>query len=268
MHPHKTIIFVIVPILLFLAAAMNSKVNIGLRHLLVIYPFLFLLGGYGMTRVEKTRYLIIGNSAGGIGAAEAIRESDRAGVVTIVSDEPYPAYSRPLISEYLVSRCPVERMLFRSPDFYDQNNIQTLFGEQVTSVDFNKQVLSMESGLILGWEKLLLATGGLPIVPRIDGVELEGVFTFNKLEDARAIDEHLSRYERRVRAVVIGGGLIGVSVTEALVKRRVDVTIVEMKDRILNTILDNESSAFEERTLRKAVQNRRGRSHVWNTLGS
>ena len=70
-----------------------------------------------MARTEKIRYLIIGNSAGGIGAAEAIREVDKAGTITIISDEPYPVYSRPLISEYLASRCPLERMLFRPPDF-------------------------------------------------------------------------------------------------------------------------------------------------------
>ena len=63
-----------------------------------------------MTSTEKTKYLIIGNSAGGIGAAEAIREVDRAGLITIISDEPYPAYSRPLISEYLGSGRPLERM--------------------------------------------------------------------------------------------------------------------------------------------------------------
>ena len=81
---------------------------------------------------------------------------------------------------------------------------------------------------------------------------MKGVFTFNKLDDARAIDEFLSQYRREVKAVVIGGGLIGVSVTEALVKRGIEVTIVEMKERILNTILDEEASALVATTLEKA----------------
>jgi NAD(P)H-nitrite reductase large subunit len=205
-----------------------------------------------MTRTEKTKYLIIGNSAGGIGAAEAIREVDRAGAITIISDEPYLAYSRPMISEYLAERCPMERMLYRPADFYEKNSIRTLLGEKVTLVDFNEPTVKLEGGRTLTCQKLLLATGGLPILPKIDGIGLKGVFFFTKLDDARAIDEFLNQYTRKVRAVVIGGGLIGVSVTEALVKRGVGVTIIEMKERILNTILDEEASALEEKALMQA----------------
>ncbi len=205
-----------------------------------------------MIRTEKTKYLIIGNSAGGIGAAEAIREVDRAGAITIISDEPYPAYSRPMISEYLAERCPIERMLYRPADFYEKNGIRTLLGEKAARVDFNERAVKLESGRTLTWQKLLLATGGLPILPKIEGIGLKGVFTFTKLDDAGAIDEFLNQYTRKVRAVVIGGGLIGVSVTEALVKRGVEVTVVEMKERILNTILDEEASALEEEALTQA----------------
>ena len=199
--------------------------------------------------MEKTKYIIIGNSAGGIGAAEAIREVDGAGTITIISDEAYPAYSRPLISEYLAGRYTLEKMLYRPAGFYEQNGIRTLLGEKVTKLDAAGHTLTLESGGTVTWEKLLLATGGTPIVPRMDGVDLQGVFTFNKLDDAMAIDEFLGRSKRRVRAVVIGGGLIGASVTEALVKRDVAVTIVEMKDRVLNTILDEEASALEAEAL-------------------
>jgi len=200
----------------------------------------------------KTGYLIIGNSAGGIGAAEAIRQVDKEGAVTIISDEPYPAYSRPLISEYLAERRPLEKMLFRLPDFYKENNVQTILGQKVTGLNISKRNIKLEDGRTITWDKLLLATGGSSIVPRIEGIELKGIFTFNKLDDAKAIDEFLKQYRREVKAVVIGGGLIGVSVTEALVKRGVGVTIVEMKERILNTILDEEASALVETTLEQA----------------
>jgi NAD(P)H-nitrite reductase large subunit len=205
-----------------------------------------------MVRTEKIKYLIIGNSAGGIGAAEAIREVDKAGAITIISDEHYPAYSRPLISEYLANRCPLERMLYRSPDFYDRNSIRALFGEKVAQVNLDEHTVKLASGRTLTWQKLLLATGGLPIVPKIEGIGLKGVFNFNKLDDARAIDEFLNQYTRKVRAVVIGGGLIGVSVTEALIKRGGKVTIVEMKEQILNTVLDEEASALAEKALMQA----------------
>jgi len=203
-----------------------------------------------MAKIEKVKYLIIGNSAGGIGAAEAIREVDKAGAITIISDEPYPVYSRPLISEYLVSRYPLERMLFRPADFYDKNRIQAILGQKVEELDIDKHAVRLENGRTIAWGRLLLATGGSPIVPQVEGIDRSGVFTFITLDDARAIDQYLSH--RVERAVVIGGGLIGVSVTEALVKRGVKVAMVEMKERILNTILDEEASALAEERLQQA----------------
>jgi NAD(P)H-nitrite reductase large subunit len=202
-----------------------------------------------MPATSEYKYLIIGNSAGGIGAAEAIREVDVKGTIAIVSDEPYPAYSRPLISNYLAEPCPIEKMLYRTPDFYEKNSIQTLFGDKVESIDPAGHTVTLDSGQKIAWKKLLLATGGTPILPDMEGNKLKGVFTFNKLDEAKAIDKFLNRYRTRVRAVVIGGGLIGVSVTEALVKRGVEVTIVEMLDRVLNTILDEETSAIEAKAL-------------------
>jgi len=203
-----------------------------------------------MAKKEKIKYLIIGNSAGGIGAAEAIREVDKAGKIAIVSAEPYPAYSRPLISEYLADRCPLEKMLFRPADFAEKNRIQTILGQKVKQVNIGEHTIRLENGRKIAWEKLLLATGGLPIVPQIEGINHSGVFTFGTLDEAKAIDQYLSH--RVERAVVVGGGLIGVSATEALVKRGVKVTIVEMKERILNTILDEEASALAEERLQQA----------------
>jgi NAD(P)H-nitrite reductase large subunit len=202
-----------------------------------------------MSVTEKVKYLIIGNSAGGIGAAEAIREVDNKGTITIISDEPYTPYSRPLISDYLAGDYTVEKMLYRPEDFYEKNNIKSILGEKVIDLDTEKHTVKLENGKPLTYQKLLLATGGSPIIPRIEGSDLQGVFTFNKLDDARAIDEFLNRYTKKIKAVVIGGGLIGASVTEALLKREVEVTIVEMKDRILNTILDEETSSMEAEAL-------------------
>lgn len=198
----------------------------------------------------STEYLIIGNSAGGIGAAEAIRESDRVGRLTIVSDEPYPAYSRPLISEYLVDRRPIEKMLFRPAGFYAENNIETVFGAAVESLDIKSRTARLHGGRDISWTKLLLATGGAPVVPPLKGADRRGVFTFTMLDNARAIDRFLGQYlKRSARAVVIGGGLIGVSVTEALVKRGVKVSIVEMKPNLLSAILDPEASGGVEKKL-------------------
>jgi len=199
--------------------------------------------------IRKTEYLIIGNSAGGIGAAEAIREVDRTNPIIIVSDEPYQAYSRPLISKYLAGERSADEMLFRPADFYSRNNIELVLGIKVQHLKLNKQITQLGTGEQIAWEKLLLATGGIPIVPKMKGGNKDGVFTFLTIKDAIAIDEFI---KDGFQAVVIGGGLIGISATEALVKRGIRVTIVEMKERILNTILDETASSIAEETLRQA----------------
>ena len=132
----------------------------------------------------QTKYLIIGNSAGGIGAAEAIRQVDKEGVLTMVSEEPYPAYSRPLISKYLAKERTLEGMLFRRSDFYDQNNILLLSGKRVTHLDIDSQTASLDDDEQISWERLLLAVGGRPIFPEMKGSDKTGVFTFTNLDDA------------------------------------------------------------------------------------
>jgi NAD(P)H-nitrite reductase large subunit len=202
-----------------------------------------------MAKGLTAKYLIIGNSAGGIAAAEAIREVDSAGSVTIVTDEPYPAYSRPLISKYLSKEREVEGMLFRPADFYSTNSISLLADNKAVQLDLDKHEVELGSGERISWQRLLIASGGTPIIPEISGLDKRGVFSFTTLDDAKAIDEFLTDGSS---AVVIGGGLIGISVTEALVKRGVSVSVVEMKDRILNTILDETGSAIATEAVKKA----------------
>jgi len=203
----------------------------------------------GKKKAIRTEYLIVGNSAGGIGAAEAIREVDKKNSIAIVSDEPYQAYSRPLISKYLAGERNVDEMLFRPVDFYSRNCVDYLLDRKVEHLSLERRVAQMASGEQIIWKKLLLATGGVPIVPKMKGGDKEGIFTFLTLKDAMAIDAFMGDGSQ---AVVIGGGLIGISVTEALMKRKAGVTVVEMKDRVLNTILDETASSIAEEVLMQA----------------
>jgi NAD(P)H-nitrite reductase large subunit len=199
--------------------------------------------------IRKTEYLIIGNSAGGIGAAEAIREVDKTNSIIIVSEESYQAYSRPLISKYLAGERSINEIMFRAADFYSKNDIELMPGIKVQHLKLNKQIAQLENGEKIMWKKLLLATGGIPIVPRMVGGDKDGIFTFLTIDDAIAIDKFI---EDGFHAVVVGGGLIGISAAEALIKRGICVTVVEMKDRILNTILDETASSIAEEAIRKA----------------
>ena len=98
------------------------------------------------TELMRTKYLIVGNSAGGIGAVEAIREVDKMGSITIISDEPYPTYSRPLISKYLTKERTLDGMLFRPLGFYSRNNITSLLGRMVKRLDLESYTVELEDG--------------------------------------------------------------------------------------------------------------------------
>ncbi len=200
-------------------------------------------------KLINTKYLIIGNSAGGIGAAEAIREIDRSSSLTIVSDEPYPAYSRPLIAKLLTAERNLEQVYFRPADFYSANNIDLISGIKVTRLLPEEHAAILQNGSRILWERLLIATGGRPIVPDINGTDASGVFNFTEAGDAIAIAEYIKNAKR---ALVIGGGLIGLSVSEALIKKGLKVTMVELKERVLNSIVDATASNIAADALAKA----------------
>jgi NAD(P)H-nitrite reductase large subunit len=196
----------------------------------------------------QTKYLIVGNSAGGIAAAEAIREIDEEGSLTIVCEEPYPAYSRPLLSKYLTSEQGLEGILFRPRDFYERNNILFLPGRKAVGIELERQSVYLDNGECINWERLLLAVGGKPTLPQVKGGDKKGVFTFTSLDDAKGVAEFLSKARK---AVIIGGGLIGINVSEALVNEGVDVAVV-VRRRILSAIADEEASRIVEGAMREA----------------
>jgi NAD(P)H-nitrite reductase large subunit len=195
------------------------------------------------------KYVILGGSAGGIGAVEAIREVDPVGDLTVISEEPFPQYSHPMISEYVSREATLETMKYRGDQFWKKNNVQALTGRTAVNIDLTKKQVELNGGDKLDFEKLLIATGGKPFVPRMEGREKDGVFTFTELSSAKSLE---SKLEKAKSAVVIGGGLIGVSVTEALMKRGIKVTLVELKEQILNLILDDKASEIAEKVVREA----------------
>ena len=195
------------------------------------------------------KYVIVGASAAGIGAVEAIREVDPTGTITVISDEECPQYSRPMISNLVSGKADFGKMMCREHEFWKKKGIQALTGRTAISLNLADKYVTIDKGDQVVFEKLLIATGGKPFVPKIEGSEKDGVFTFTTLSDAERL---ASKLEKAERAVVIGAGLIGVSVTEALVKRGLKVTMVELQDNILSLILDQTASEMVEDLIRKA----------------
>ena len=196
-----------------------------------------------------SKYVIVGASAAGIGAVEAIREVDPMGAITVISEEPCPHYSRPMISDLVSGKASFEKMKCREDKFWEKNDVQALTGRTAVSLNLSDKFVVLEGGDHINFEKLLIATGGKPFVPKIEGADKEGVFTFTTLSDAQRL---AARLEKAQKVVVIGAGLIGISVTEALVKRGLTVTLVELQDKILSLLLDPKGSDIVENVIRKA----------------
>lgn len=191
--------------------------------------------------ISSFDYLIIGNSAAAIAAVESIRSLDKTGKVAVVSDEPHHTYSRPLISHYLSGERTAKSIIYRPPGFYGEMGIEPFLGSK--AVEIGDGSVRLDNGDRIAWKKMLLATGGKPFVPKIEGLDREGIHFFTKLEDAIAIKKELSVCEK---AVVLGGGLIGMKAAEALRYRGMDVTVVELADRVLSLVLDEKTSTAVE----------------------
>lgn len=195
------------------------------------------------------KYVIVGASATGIGAVEAIRDVDPVGSITVISEEPCPKYSRPMISDFVSGKATVEKMMCRDDDFWSKNNVQALTGKTAVSLNIAEKFVALDNGERVGYEKLLIATGGKPFIPKMEGTDKDGIFTFTNLSDAERLAEKL---EKASHIVVIGAGLIGVSVTEALVRRGKKVTLVELQEKILSLLLDAKGSDIIENVIKKA----------------
>ncbi len=202
--------------------------------------------------MHREPYVIIGNSVAAMGAVEGIRSVDADRPITIISNESHHTYSRPLISYLLGRKVGDDDMLYRPPDFYDKNNIRAWLGVEVIGVDPRAGTLETADGRTIGFENLLIATGGKPIVPPdVEGAEAPGVFAFTTWDDARRIQEYIE--ERQVEsAVVVGGGLIGLKSMEGLVQLGIRTTIVELADRILGATFDDTASAMARRRLEQS----------------
>ena len=200
------------------------------------------------------KYVILGASAAGIGAVEAIREADPVGTLTVITDEACSHYSRPTISDFVSGKADLKKVDCRNEDFWKENNVEAILGKKATAINFDEKIVQLEGGEKIPYEKLLIATGGKPFVPKMEGSDKDGVFTFTTLKDAQILATKISSINAK-SAVVIGAGLIGISVTEALVKRGLKVTMVELQDKILSLLLDPKGSDIVEMVVRKAGVN-------------
>lgn len=205
-------------------------------------------------------YVIVGNSAAGVTAAEYIRANDAQGSIIVISQEPYAAYGRPLISYLVEGKTTEDNIGFKPADFYRTYEIEALLGPEYEAVglDGEGHTVTLRNGEVITYGKCLIATGSIPFMPPIKGLEgKSNVFPFLTLDDAKkawsAAVEATDRAHaagRTSRVIVIGGGLIGLKAAEALSHHVDDTVVLELAPRILPAVLDGEGSVILSDLLR------------------
>ena len=193
------------------------------------------------------RYVIIGNSAAAIGAVEGIRTVDKDGDIAIVSNESHHTYSRPLISYLLCGQTTKEKMKYRPDSFYEDNGCTVFFGTECEKIDEKEQTVTLSDSRKLSYDRLLIATGSSPAVPPIDGLStVQNKFTFMYLSDAEALEQAL---KPKSRVLILGAGLIGLKCAEGIAGLAGKITVVDLADRILPNVLDEDAAAIVQRQM-------------------
>lgn len=169
------------------------------------------------------RHVIIGNGIAGISAAETIRGLNPTTDITLVGDEIFPPYSRPMISYVLDGSQPIEKLAIRSERFYEKLNVTPVLGHRVTQVDPEARRVILETGETIAFDRLLIASGADPRPVKAEGSDLDGIFFMRTEAHVR---KQLEALPGTRRALVLGGGLVGFKAAYGLLKRGIDVTLL------------------------------------------
>jgi len=185
------------------------------------------------------KYLVIGNGIAGTTAALNIRKFDANGEITIITEEDLPLYSRLRLPEYLTGTIDEKKLLLYNDAWYEQNRITLITNNRVASIDPGTKHISLDGKARIPYDKLLVATGGRASVPALLGMEKKGIFTLRTIADARRIKEYA---EKVVSIVILGGGVLGLEIGNALRIIGKSVTFVEYFPRLLPRQMDIEGS--------------------------
>jgi len=206
-----------------------------------------------------SRLVVIGNSAAGLAAIEAIRSRDRRSKLTLVAAETHLPYSRILLTYLLSGKTTLADVPVHGPEWYRRMDVEPLTGRRALSIDTRRGVVITEhagSGKRaerVAFDELLIATGATAQLPEVPGVDLPGVFCLRDLDDATAIQEHLAERlpaSRRPRAVFLGAGPVCLQSMTALAARGMQVRLMVRSPAILSQLADPDTAAMAERVLR------------------
>lgn len=193
------------------------------------------------------QYVVIGNGVAAVGCIEGIRSVDKDSRIAVISEENHPVYCRPLISYYLEKKTAPERMNYRSADFYEKMGCDVFYGRKVIRIDPDSQKIVLDDGAELPYSEVCVATGSSPLVPPFEGLDtVEKKFRFMTLDDTFALEKAI---DKDSNVLIVGAGLIGLKCAEGLHERVKSITVCDLADRVLSSILDADCAAIVQRHL-------------------
>lgn len=195
------------------------------------------------------KYVLIGNGVAAAACIEGIRSTDLKGSITVISEEEHPVYCRPLISYYLENKTTVEKMRYRPEDFYEENGVKVIYGVKAEAIDTENGKVVLSDGKKVSYTDICVAAGSSPFVPPFEGIDsVDKKYSFMTLDDALALEAAVSSDSE---VLIIGAGLIGLKCAEGLSGRVKKITVCDLADRVLSSILDDECAKMMQSHLEK-----------------
>lgn len=195
----------------------------------------------------KEKLVLVGNGMAGVRTIEELLKhgSDQYDI-TVIGAEPHPNYNRIMLSPVLASEKIINDIILNSREWYQENDIELITGDSVTEISRVKKEVITESGKVIKYDRLLLATGSNPFIIPVPGADKEGVIGFRDIQDVDTMLEAASSYKN---AVVIGGGLLGLEAANGLQKQGMNVTVVHLLDTLMERQLDKPAAAMLKASL-------------------
>lgn len=171
----------------------------------------------------------------GIACVEQILKHAQKFDITVFGDETHVNYNRIMLSSVLAGEKSADEIVMNDLDWYRQNEINLRLGVRITSINPDAQTVIGDDGSVTPFDKLIIATGSAPFIPPMEGIKRDGVFVFRTLDDTHAL---LARSGPQTKAVVIGGGLLGLEAARGLQVQGCDVTVVHLMPTLMERQLD------------------------------
>jgi nitrite reductase (NADH) large subunit len=183
--------------------------------------------------------VVVGSSAAGIAACEAARELAPRCTITLVTADAHPQYSRPLLAYFLAGQIRREELAWRADEYLERDlKVRVLHNQRATRLKADTRTIALEDGTELNFDRLILATGARGVTLSTDGAALDGVHGLRNLDDLEGINKHSGPGRR---AVVLGGGNVGLQACEALLSRGMNVSVVVSSPYLLSQMVDAEA---------------------------